>query len=171
MTSHRFFTNVRPAWWIGLALLTVAATTAGGFQLRVEVPKEGSDAVLLVRTYRCHQPEKAKVSGTAEGIVKGQRVSVPIQLKTVAKGVYAVEQQWPDGTSWVLAFSGHYRGHHTSTLVTLDEQGDVAVRQTERGTELDVRVLNRKLSDADIEVALQRITDNTMTRTKKAKTG
>ena len=64
-----------------------------------------------------------------------------------------------------------WRGHHTSTLVTLDEQGHVAVRQTEDGTELDVRVLNRKLSDADIEVALQRITDNTMTRTKKVKTG
>ena len=162
MTMHRFFKGGASAWVVGLAVLCVAATTAGGFQLRVEVPQDNSDAVLLVRTYRCHQPEKANVSGTAEGIVEGKRISVPVRLKAVEKGVYAVAQQWPTEGTWILAFSGSYRGHRTSTLVTLDDQGKVAVKETAKGPELDVRIMNRKLSDADIESALQRIVD-TMT--------
>lgn len=169
MTTHRFFKGVIPLWVAGLAVLFIAATTAGGFQLRVEVPQDDSDAVLLVRTYRCHQPEKAKVSGTAEGIVEGQRVSVPVQLQPVKKGVYAVAQQWPTEGTWVLAFSGSYRGHNTSTLVTLDDQGKVAVKKTDKGPELDVRVMNRKLSDADVEGALHRITQAKTTR--KARVG
>ncbi len=156
---RRCFQRIGPACVMGLAVLCVATTMAGGFQLRVEVPQEGTDAVLLVRTYRCHQPEKARVSGTAEGIVEGQRVSVPVQLRAIEKGVYAVAQQWPKGGTWMLAFSGSYRGHHTSTLVTLDDQGKVAVKKTDKGPELDVRVLNRKLSDADVEGALQRIAE------------
>ena len=156
---------------IGLAVFCVAATTAGGFQLRVEVPQDTDDAVLLVRTYRCLKPENAKVSGTAEGIIEGKRVSVPLRLKSVDRGVYAVKQQWTAGGTWVLAFSGSYQRHNTSTLVTLDDQGKVAVKKTDKGPELDVRVLNRKLSDADVESALQRITQAQTTGTQKAKTG
>ena len=158
MTTHRLSKVVRPVFGLLLIVACVAATTTGGFQLRVDVPQDDSDVVLLVRTYRCHQPEKAKVSGTAEGLVDGQRVSVPITLKTVDKGVYSVERQWPDKGAWVLAFSGSYAGHHTSTVVTLDDQGKVAVRETERGTELDARILPRKLKSTDVERALQRIT-------------
>ncbi len=171
MLVHRFLNRVHPAWVVGLALFCLAATTAGGFQLRVEVPQEGGEAVLLVRTYRCHQPEKAKVSARAEGIINGKRVSVPIELKTIAKGVYAVEQQWPAGSTWLLAFSGSYRGQHTSTLVTLDEQGQVAIKKVDDGEALDVRYFHRTLSDADIESALQRLSDNTLMRAKKASTG
>ena len=48
MTTHRFFQNTRPAWVVGLAMACIAATTAGGFQLRVDVPQGDSDVVLLV---------------------------------------------------------------------------------------------------------------------------
>ena len=126
MTTHRLSKGVRPVFGLLLIVACVAATTAGGFQLRVDVPQDDSDVVVLVRTYRCHQPEKAKVSGTAEGLVDGQRVSVPLTLKTVDKGVYSVEWQWSARGAWVLAFSGSYAGHHTSTVVTLDDQGKVA---------------------------------------------
>ena len=157
MTTHRFFKSAGPAWLVGLALVCVAATTAGGFQLRVEVPQDDSDVVLLVRTYGCNEPQNAKISGTAEGLVEGRRVSVPVRLKNIDKGVFAIKQQWPAGNTWVLAFSGTYRGHHTSTLVTLDAQGKVAVKKTAKGTELDVRILPRKLSSNDIENALERL--------------
>jgi hypothetical protein len=171
MTLHRFIKPVQPAWLVALAVAGIAATTVGGFQLRVEVPQDDSEVVLLVRTYRCHQPEKATVVGTAEGLVQGQRVSVPIQLKTVGKGVYAVAQQWPAGSPWVLAFSGSYLGHHTSTLVTLAADGQVAFKETESGAEPDVRILNRKLSDADVDSALQRLTDARTPGSRTAKTG
>ena len=157
MTTHRFVKRTGLAWWIGLALVGIAATTAGGFQLRVEVPQDDTDVVLLVRTYGCNQPQNAKISGTAEGFVEGQRVSVPVQLKNIDRGVYAVERQWTDGGAWVLAFSGTYKGRHTSTLVTLDAQGQVAVKKTAKGAELDVRYMPRKLSSNDIDRALQRL--------------
>ncbi len=158
MKTHRFFKVARPVLGLLLIVTCVAATVAGGFQLRVDVPQDDSDVVVLVRTYRCHQPEKAKVTGTAEGLVDGQRVSVPLTLKTVEKGVYSVERQWSARGAWVLAFSGSYAGQHTSTVVTLDDQGKVAVRETERGTELDALILPRKLKSSDVERALQRIT-------------
>ena len=158
MTTHRFTKSAGPAWLMGLALLCLtAATTAGGFQLRVDVPQDDSDAVLLVRTYGCNQPENAKVSGTAEGFVDGKRVSVPVRMKNIARGVYAVKKQWTDGGAWVLAFSGTYRGRHTSTLVTLNAEGRVAVKKTTRGPELDVRYMPRKLSSNDIDKALDRL--------------
>lgn len=157
MTTHRFFKVARPVFGVLLIITCAAAAVAGGFQLRVEVPQDDSDVVVLVRTYRCHKPEKAKVTGTAEGLVDGQRVSVPITLKTVKKGVYSVERQWSAQGSWVLTFSGSYAGHHTSTVVTLDD-GKVALRETERGMELDARYLPRKLKSSDVERALQRIT-------------
>ena len=157
MTTHRFFKSAGSIWVIAIALVGIAATTAGGFQLRVDVPKDGSDAVLLVRTYGCNQPENAKVTGTAEGFVEGRRVSVPIRLENIARGVYSVEQQWKGEGTWMLAFSGTYKGRHTSTLVTLDAQGKVAVKKTAKGTELDVRYMPRKLSSNDIEAALQRL--------------
>ena len=156
MITHRFFKSAGPVWLIALALVCMAATAAGGFQLRVEVPQDDSGAVLLVRTYGCNQPQNAKVSGKAEGLVDGQRVSVPVRLKNVARGVYAVKKQWTDGGTWVLAFSGTYRGRHTSTLVTLDAEGRVAVKKTAKGDELDVRMMPRKLSSNDIENALKR---------------
>ena len=158
MKTHRFFNVARPVLGLLLIVTCVAVTVAGGFQLRIDVPQDDSDVVVLVRTYRCHQPEKAKVTGTAEGLVDGQRVSVPLTLKTVEKGVYSVERQWPARGAWVLAFSGSYAGHHTSTVVTLDDQGKVAIRETERGTELDARILPRKLKSKDVERALRRIT-------------
>lgn len=161
MTMHRFIKSAGPVCLMALAAVCLAATTAGGFQLRVEVPQDDSEAVLLVRTYGCNKPENAKISGTAEGFVEGRRVSVPVKLENIARGVYAVEQQWTDGGAWVLAFSGTYRGHHTSTLVALDDEGRVAVKKTARGPELDVRIMPRKLSSNDIDKALDRLARTT----------
>lgn len=169
MTISRLIQKtMQPFLVLGLLVACVAAAAVGGFQLRVEVPTDGSDAVLLVRTYRCHQPEKAKVSARAEGLVEGRRVSIPIRLKAVARGVYAVAQQWPDEGTWVLTFSGSYQRQHASTLVALDGSRTVAVRQTDKGEQLDVRFLHRKLAAADADKALQRIA---ATGTKTARAG
>src|SRR5512143_2492467 len=88
-----------------LAAASTANVFAGGFQLAVEAPGASSttmkDAVLIVRTFGCHQPENANVSITAEGVVNGQRRSVPVELKADAKGVYAIRQQWPADGKWV----------------------------------------------------------------------
>ena len=140
-----------------LLLIFVAAATAttGGFQLRVEEAGKGSDAHILVRTYRCNEPERAQVSAAAEGIVDGQRVSRDLTLRTVRRGVYALNQTWPQQGRWVLALYGRYEGQKASTLVTLDRAGGIARIMTDKGEAPDVRVYDHFLSKADIDRALQ----------------
>jgi len=69
------------------ALVGVSTALAGGFQLSVEVPPSPADpefknAVLLVRTFGCHQPTDATVSATAQGLVKGRRQNHQASIET-----------------------------------------------------------------------------------------
>lgn len=159
MTTHRFFNVARPVFGMLLFVTCVAATMAGGFELRVEVPRAGtsfSDAALLVQAYGCHQPSKATVTGTAEGLVNGARQSVPLTLEKVGDGVWAVDAQWPTEGAWVLAFSGAYRDRHSSVLVEVGSDGKVALQET--GRKPQAHILHRKLAARDVEDALHRTT-------------
>src|SRR6185295_8116585 len=122
---------------IGLASLTIALllaiaapALAGGFQLSIATPDGSTDpqmkgAVLIARTYGCHQPADAKLSATAEGFVNGQRKSLPIELRSIGSGVYAIKQEWPSEGTWVLALTGAYNGMTSSVLVELGPNGTV----------------------------------------------
>ena len=156
MTRNHVFTTTGPALVLLLALAGVAATLPGGFLLQVDIPRNVADDVVLhVRADGCHQPAKAKVAGTAEGIVDGERRSLPLTLTKVGKGIYSITQQWPAEGTWILAFAGSYRGRLATTLVTLGTDGRVAMQQTASGDAPSVRMFSRKLSDRDIESALQ----------------
>lgn len=139
-----------------VAAATAATATTGGFQLRVEEAGEGTDAHILVRTYRCNEPERAQVSATAEGVVDGKRVSRDLSLRTVRRGVYTLDRTWPRQGRWVLALYGRYKGQKASTLVTLDRAGGIARRMTDKGEAPNVRVYDHFLSRADIDHALQK---------------
>jgi hypothetical protein len=111
-------------------LLTIASPAfAGGFQLSVETPSGGDaqlkDAVLIVRTFGCHQPADAKLSASAEGLISGNRKSLPLELRSIGSGVYALKQQWPSEGRWVLALTGAYNGMTSSVLVELGANGKV----------------------------------------------
>ena len=115
----------------GALLLTIASPAlAGGFQLSVETPAGSADPqlkdiVLIARTYGCHQPADAKLSATAEGFVSGDRRSLPLELRSIGSGVYAIKQQWPSEGTWVLALTGAYNGMTSSVLVELGPNGRV----------------------------------------------
>jgi hypothetical protein len=119
-------------------LLTIASPAlAGGFQLSVETPAGSADpqlkeVVLIARTYGCHQPADAKLSATAEGFVSGNRKSLPLEMRSIGSGVYAIKQQWPSEGTWVLALTGAYNGMTSSVLVELGPNGKVLP-----GTRLD----------------------------------
>src|SRR3977135_431760 len=119
-------------------LLTISSSAlAGGFQLSVETPSSSSDAqmkdaVLIARTFGCHQPADAKLSATAEGLVNGARKSVALELRSIGSGVYAIKQQWPPEGAWVLAITGAYNGMTSSVLVEIGTNGKVLP-----GTRLD----------------------------------
>lgn len=111
-------------------LLTIASPAlAGGFQLSIETPSGGDpelkDAVLIVRTFGCHQPADAKLSASADGLINGNRKSLPLELRSIGSGVYALKQQWPSEGHWVLALTGAYNGMTSSVLVELGANGKV----------------------------------------------
>lgn len=113
-----------------LLLAIASPALAGGFQLSVETPTGSTDpqlkdVVLIARTYGCHQPADAKLSATAEGFVNGDRKSLPIELRSIASGVFAIKQQWPSEGKWVLALTGAYNGMTSSVLVELGPNGQV----------------------------------------------
>jgi len=113
-----------------LLLAIASPALAGGFQLSVETPTGSTDpqlkdVVLIARTYGCHQPADAKLSASAEGFVDGNRKSLPLELRSIGSGVYAIKQQWPSEGTWVLALSGAYNGMISSVLVELGPNGRV----------------------------------------------
>jgi hypothetical protein len=115
---------------LAMLLAIPSLTLAGGFQLSIETPSVGSDTqlkdvVLVARTYGCHQPADAKLTATAEGLVNGKRESMPLELRSIGSGVYAIKQQWPSEGTWVLALTGAYNGMTSSVLVELGPNGKV----------------------------------------------
>lgn len=159
-------TNGKPAACLLAVLLTLTwmpKTLAGGFQISVE-PITSSTAthprgtVLVVRTHGCRQPADASLSATAEGLVNGQRQSLPLQLTPISNGVYAIKRQWPSEGVWVLAITGTYLGHTSSALVEL---GDDDKAQSNRrvasgsGINLPVQIMARKLTPAEVDRALR----------------
>ena len=148
---------------LALLLAIPSLALAGGFQLSIETPSGSSDpqlkdVVLVTRTYGCHQPADAKLTATAEGLVNGSRKSIPLELRSIGAGVYAIKQQWPSEGSWVLALTGGYNGMTSSVLVELGPNGKVFP-----GTRLEIGALKgvhakgarRQLIAEDIDSALR----------------
>jgi hypothetical protein len=147
-----------------LILAWVAIVPAGGFQLEVEAVGSSTDpqlkgAVLIVRTYGCRIPRDAKLVGTAEGLVKGQRQSLPIRFTPTSTGVYAIKQQWPTEGVWVLAITGYYGGITSSALVEMEPES-----KSPR-----VQIVQRKLHPDEIETALRILTSKVAKNTRASK--
>ncbi len=82
--------------------LEVGPAVAGGATTKMK------NTVLVVRPQACDDPSRVEITGTAEGQVNGARQSMPLKLVTVDanRGIYAVQQQWPDNGQWVLQLNG-----------------------------------------------------------------
>jgi hypothetical protein len=138
---------------------------AGGFQLAVEVPNSpaghSKDAVLLVRTFGCMQPKDADVTATAEGIVNGNRQSVPLEMKLDATGVYELRQQWPAEGTWMLSLTGTYNGMTCTVFVELAANGkvhpDTFIKPGQK-TGTHARAFLRKPTSNEIDAALRNFT-------------
>lgn len=148
------------AFWLTLFMILAFApgALAGGFYLSVEIPPTDNpqfkDAVLLVRPYGCKKPSDATVSATAEGVVKGERRTVPLRLTSISEGVYAIRQEWPAEGAWVLAINGTYSGHDTGVLVRLGANGRVEPKSQSSKHEVNAQIVPRKFTRAEIDKAL-----------------
>ena len=106
-------TFARPAI-LATAPLLVAATIAiaGPPWISIEYPpnrldKETRGALALVRIYHHENAGQFPVEGTAEGVLDGERVSLPLEFTPVGgEGVWAAWGKIPEEGNWVLAIHG-----------------------------------------------------------------
>lgn len=67
-------------------------------------------------------PSLSDMSGTADGVVNGERRTIPLQLASTSRpGVFSVRRTWPADGAWVLRISLH----STTAIVSIDRNGNV----------------------------------------------
>jgi hypothetical protein len=107
----------------GLSLL------AGALMLEIGNPTANPEAlskhaVLVARTTACHSPEQTSMTATAEGVVDGQRRSIPLKLIPLSTpGTFAITREWPSGGTWaikIVARNPEYKDYATGALVPSD---------------------------------------------------
>lgn len=107
-----------------------ADPVAGAPWMSLEMPANPMDqttreAVLLVHVFLHENHAGFRVTGSAEGLVDGERRSIPLEFaRTSRPGVYALSQQWPSRGQWVLDIGIEERSP-TSLVVELGPDGGV----------------------------------------------
>jgi hypothetical protein len=141
-----------------------ASVVAGPPWISIEYPVNPFDrttrgAHLLVHAYYHGTPVAYPVTGTAEGIVNGERRTMTLRFETTSRtGVYALRKQWPSEGSWTLVISvtqgQNDAGGVAQALVELSPTGNVAsvqvpTRQHPEGA------FPRRLTAQEIETAVR----------------
>jgi hypothetical protein len=148
--SSRFILGVTADTLILAAGLTATAVACPP-SLTVS-PAGGAAGVFLVvhAIQGCH-PGPLTVTGTAEGLVGGERRSLTLTLEPgTAPDDYQVRRQWPREGVWVLRLTVSESGDHATALVGVAASGRIAtVREPSR------RGTNRPVSDADVAAMLR----------------
>ena len=109
---------------------------AGPPWISIEIPVNPYDdstkgAFLLVHAFHHRIPTGYVVSGTAEGMVNGERRSLALDFsETSREGVYALKQTWPVQGTWTLVIRANQGPEDAATaVIDLGAEGDViAVR-------------------------------------------
>jgi hypothetical protein len=86
------------------------------------------DAFLVVHAFHHGSPMAFPVSGTAEGLVNGQRRSITLDFQNASRtGEFALRKQWPDQGIWTLVI-GVAQGpeDRVTAVVDLASDGQVA---------------------------------------------
>jgi hypothetical protein len=146
-----------------VAALSVIATPAfaGPPWISAEFPANPHEtatrgAFLLVHTYHHGTPTEFRLSGTAEGLVNGRRLSVPLEIVATSRpGVYAVRFKPQGGGAWVLAFNlGERDG--AGMIVAVGKNGQPASAQVPSRTAEGGRwIIPRTVTSDDIDSALR----------------
>lgn len=147
---------------MSLTLLPLAARPllAGPPWISIEMPGSPYDrttrgSFLLVHAFHHGTPVNFPVTGTAEGIVNGERRTVKLAFTTTGReGVYALAKQWPPEGTWTLVITvSQGPDDGASAIVDLAAGGAVTsirVPTYKRG-EMD---LPRKVSMAEVDSSL-----------------
>jgi hypothetical protein len=115
------------------------------------------DAYLLVHAFHHGTPVAVPVSGTAEGIVNGERRSVKLEFTSTSRaGAFALKKQWGDAGIWTLVIAVHQHDSDAAqALVEVGADGEVArVQVPTRVGERNFR-FPRELSAQEMDAALR----------------
>ena len=156
-----------------IGLTTLLATTAfssfGPPWISIETPPNPYDAAsrgafLLVHAFHHGTPVNFPVSGTAEGIVKGERKTVSLEFKATSRpGVYALHKQWSDDGTWTLVVGvtqGEGEMNTVKAVVELGANGKVAsvdVPTVMRGKDRLPGIVSMKDVDANLRARAARV--------------
>lgn len=114
--------------------------------LSIEYPPNPFDATtrqafLVVHAFHHGTPTGFPVSGSAEGLVNGERRTVRLSFTATSRtGVYALAKQWPNEGTWTLIVTAAQGADdRVSAIVELGPTGEVAsvrvpTRQQDRWT-------------------------------------
>jgi hypothetical protein len=152
---------------IVLALLACLLLPAAGFAkgppwISIELPANPwdpttRDAFLVVHAFHHGTPLPLPLTGTAEGIVNGQRRSVPLAFERTSRaGAFALRNTWGNAGRWVLVITVTQGDHDdvAQAMVKIGEDGQVAairVPTRDRGD----RGVPRRVTQQEIEAALR----------------
>ena len=111
------------------ASITLAAPAlAGGPWISIELPANpysSRGAFVVVHTYQHQTPAPYLVTGTAEGLVNGQRRSLPLTITSTGQGgSMAISKTWPSEGVWVLKLG--VDGAELGAAVGVGSNGEVA---------------------------------------------
>lgn len=144
----------------GLLLLTLSTVAlAGPPWLSLELPANPYDrqtrgALALVRTYHHGVAIQLQVRATAEGLVDGERVSLPLELAaTETTGLYALRGRLPARGTWILVVRGGADDGSVTALVDVGPDG--ALRTVEVPTRGDDPPVPRAIGAQEIDSRLR----------------
>lgn len=108
---------------VTLAAVLAPTAHAGGMTARFEGPAK--DGTYLVSTMNCGRTAPLSATAWAEGVVNGERKSLPLKLeRTRESGVYRFQHAWPREGRWLVRLA--FNGRSTPAVVaTLDSEGRV----------------------------------------------
>ena len=113
--------------------LFAAPALAGPPWISIELPVNPYDqsmrgAFLLVHAFHHQRPIGFIITGTAEGIVDGERRSLKLEFtETSREGVFALKRAWPEEGTWTLVIKANAGPEEAATaVVDLGPDGAVA---------------------------------------------
>jgi hypothetical protein len=110
--------------------LTAASPSFGPPWISIETPPNPFDAAtrgsfLIVHTFHHGNAVASGVTGTAEGIVRGERKSVSLKFDTTSRpGSYALRKQWPSDGVWMLVINTGGQAQGVTALVDIETTGE-----------------------------------------------
>jgi hypothetical protein len=143
-----------------LTLTTVTPAFAGPPWISAEYPSnpfhpDTKGALLLIHTFHHGATMQVPMSGVAEGIVKGRRQTVQLQVKsTYREGVYAVRGDLPRDGNWALVITMNDGNAKASLLASLGRDGEVLTVNVPHDMK-DGWIIPRAATPADIDAALK----------------